>query len=174
MWASAITTFSDTDMTTLRCVAGDCSLTFRRASRRHFERYRLSWQNDAVLPNGSLTALHGGCVGTGGADSTQAALAGKRSTGSIRCVSSADARAGSIHGTHRYRAEDCQHHDGCLAASGFCDAEHVKDVEAFFQSRMASLPGGARNLANTLERIRLCAARAEVTRPAVVEFLEKQ
>ncbi|MGA7411352.1 MAG: M1 family metallopeptidase, partial [Bryobacteraceae bacterium] len=61
-----------------------------------------------------------------------------------------------------------------LVASGFCDTEHRKEVAAFFEPRMASLPGGARNLANTLERIRLCTARAEVTRPAVTEFLEKQ
>jgi cytosol alanyl aminopeptidase len=60
-----------------------------------------------------------------------------------------------------------------LVASGFCDTEHRKEVAAFFEPRMASLPGGARNLANALERIRLCTARAEVTRPAVTEFLEK-
>lgn len=61
-----------------------------------------------------------------------------------------------------------------LVAAGFCDDEHRTQVESFFQPRMATLPGGARNLANTLERIRLCAARAPLTRPAVMEFLEKQ
>ncbi len=60
-----------------------------------------------------------------------------------------------------------------LAASGFCDASHREQVSTYFQPRIASLPGGARNLANTLERIRLCTARAEVTRPAVSAFLEQ-
>jgi alanyl aminopeptidase len=61
-----------------------------------------------------------------------------------------------------------------LVASGFCDAEHRDQVASFFQPRMASLPGGARNLANTIEQIRQCTARAEVTRPAVISLLERQ
>ncbi len=61
-----------------------------------------------------------------------------------------------------------------LSASGFCDAAHRDEVGAFFQPRIASLPGGARNLANTLEDIRLCAARAEVVRPVVEAFLRKR
>jgi hypothetical protein len=36
---------------------------------------------------------------------------------------------------------------------------------------MATLPGGARYLANALERIRLCGARAAVIKPAIVGFL---
>ena len=61
-----------------------------------------------------------------------------------------------------------------LAASGFCDAQHEEQVSAFFQSRMGSLPGGARNLANTLESIRLCTARADLVQPAVTKFLQAQ
>jgi alanyl aminopeptidase len=58
-----------------------------------------------------------------------------------------------------------------LAAAGFCDAAHQQQVESFFQPRIAMLPGGARNLANTLERIRLCRARAAVIQPALVSLL---
>ncbi len=61
-----------------------------------------------------------------------------------------------------------------LVAAGFCDDAQRAEVQAFFEPRMASLPGGARNLANTLERIRLCSARAQIIRPAVIAFLEKQ
>lgn len=61
-----------------------------------------------------------------------------------------------------------------LAAVGFCDASHAEQVKSFFEPRLSSLPGGGRNLANTLERIRLCSAREEVTRAAVTEFLNKE
>ena len=58
-----------------------------------------------------------------------------------------------------------------LAAAGFCDEEHRQQVESFFQPRMTALPGGARYLANALERIRLCSARATVIKPAIIKFL---
>lgn len=58
-----------------------------------------------------------------------------------------------------------------LTAADFCDAAHQQQVESFFQPRIATLPGGARNLANTLERIRLCSARAAVIQPAIVSLL---
>jgi alanyl aminopeptidase len=61
-----------------------------------------------------------------------------------------------------------------LAAAGFCDATHRQQVESFFQPRIASLPGGARYLANSSERIRLCSSRAEVITPAIASFLRKQ
>jgi len=61
-----------------------------------------------------------------------------------------------------------------LTAAGFCDVAHQQQVESFFQPRIAMLPGGARNLANTLERIRLCSAAAAVIKPAIVSFLTKQ
>lgn len=60
-----------------------------------------------------------------------------------------------------------------LAASRFCDATHRQQVEDFFKPRLATLPGGARNLANTLERIRLCSATATVIEPAIVAFLNQ-
>ena len=58
-----------------------------------------------------------------------------------------------------------------LSAGSFCDAAHQQQVESFFQPRIATLPGGARNLANTLERIRLCSARAALIQPAIVSLL---
>ncbi len=61
-----------------------------------------------------------------------------------------------------------------LTAAGFCDDAHRLQVENFFQPRIAALPGGARYLANTLERIRLCSARAAVITPAIMELLKKQ
>ena len=61
-----------------------------------------------------------------------------------------------------------------LSASGFCDPQHHYQVAAFFQPRIGSLPGGAHNLANTLESIRLCAARAKLIEPAVSAFLLNQ
>ena len=61
-----------------------------------------------------------------------------------------------------------------LAAVGFCDAAHGQQVEDFFQPRIASLPGGARYLANAVERIHQCSARAAVIKPAIVNLLSKQ
>jgi cytosol alanyl aminopeptidase len=58
-------------------------------------------------------------------------------------------------------------------AAGFCDAAHEEQVESFFQPRIATLSGGARNLANTLERIRLCSASKAVIEPAIVGLLNK-
>lgn len=60
-----------------------------------------------------------------------------------------------------------------LTAAGFCDAAHAQQVENFFQPRIARLSGGSRYLANTLERIRLCSARAAVIKPAVTNWLSK-
>jgi alanyl aminopeptidase len=61
-----------------------------------------------------------------------------------------------------------------LTAEDFCDAAHQQQVENFFQTRMTILPGGERYLANTVERIRLCSARAAVIKPAIVSFLKNQ
>lgn len=45
--------------------------------------------------------------------------------------------------------------------SAFCSEEKATAVNAFFSSRIDSLPGGPRILANVLEEIRLCAAKVE-------------
>jgi alanyl aminopeptidase len=60
-----------------------------------------------------------------------------------------------------------------IAAAGFCDTTHRNEVAAFFEPRVQTLQGAARNLANTLERIEMCAARAEVVKPAVREVLRQ-
>jgi cytosol alanyl aminopeptidase len=61
-----------------------------------------------------------------------------------------------------------------LTAQGFCDASHQEQVESFFKNRIASLSGGQRNLATTLEAIHLCAARTETLAPELTQFLRKQ
>lgn len=43
-------------------------------------------------------------------------------------------------------------------ASGFCSKTRAKEVEAFFESKAALIPGYERSLAQTLESINLCAA----------------
>ena len=58
-------------------------------------------------------------------------------------------------------------------ASGFCDAEREKDAKAFLGGRVGKLPGGPRNLAQTLEGIQLCIASRAVQEPGVREFLSK-
>ncbi|MBO6937898.1 MAG: M1 family metallopeptidase [Deltaproteobacteria bacterium] len=56
--------------------------------------------------------------------------------------------------------------------SAFCSAEKADEVEAFFRQRAEALPGGPRTLANTLEQIRLCAARVETHRQSAVDFFD--
>ena len=46
-------------------------------------------------------------------------------------------------------------------AGAFCSEEQAEAVQGFFQPRIAELPGGPRNLLNTLEAVRLCAAKVE-------------
>ncbi|MEO0326712.1 MAG: M1 family aminopeptidase, partial [Myxococcota bacterium] len=58
-----------------------------------------------------------------------------------------------------------------LVMAGACDEATARAVEAFFAPRVAELPGGPRNLASAVERIRLCAAEAEEQRPSVHEWL---
>jgi len=54
----------------------------------------------------------------------------------------------------------------------FCSEEKAEEVEAFFRQRAEALPGGPRTLANTLEQIRLCAARVETHRESAVSFFD--
>jgi len=61
-----------------------------------------------------------------------------------------------------------------LVTAGYCDDQHHDQVAAFFQDRIGSLPGLKRNLDNTLERIRLCTARAAALKPGLIEFLKRQ
>jgi len=57
----------------------------------------------------------------------------------------------------------------------FCDDAHAKDVEAFFTpARIAGIDGAPRVLANTLEDIRLCAAKRKVQEPSARAFFKTQ
>ena len=59
-------------------------------------------------------------------------------------------------------------------ASGFCDAEHRADAEAFFKPRTPALEGGPRTYAQTMESMDLCIARRTAQQPSVRAFLAKQ
>jgi cytosol alanyl aminopeptidase len=63
---------------------------------------------------------------------------------------------------------------GFLPAIGgsFCDPEHRREVAEFFQDRAPKLPGGPRNLAQSLEGIDLCIASRAAQEPGVREFLK--
>ncbi len=53
----------------------------------------------------------------------------------------------------------------------FCDERSRADVEGFFASRISTITGGARNLAQTIESIRLCEALVEAQQASVADFL---
>jgi alanyl aminopeptidase len=59
-------------------------------------------------------------------------------------------------------------------ASGFCDASHRADAEAFFKGRTPLLEGGPRTYAQTMESIDLCVARRAAHQPSVKAFLARQ
>ena len=61
-----------------------------------------------------------------------------------------------------------------MTATSFCDSEHQKQVEDFFQPRLAALSGAQRYLQNTVESIQLCGTRRAVLEPALVDLLNKQ
>jgi alanyl aminopeptidase len=55
-----------------------------------------------------------------------------------------------------------KHHGGVqLVSTGryYCDEAHAREVETFFAPRIESIEGGPRALAQTLEDVRLCAAK---------------
>jgi alanyl aminopeptidase len=58
-------------------------------------------------------------------------------------------------------------------ASGFCDAAKEKEAKSFLSGRVEKLPGGPRNLAQTMESIQLCIASRTAQEPGVGEFLTK-
>jgi cytosol alanyl aminopeptidase len=59
-------------------------------------------------------------------------------------------------------------------AGRFCDEARARAVEAFFGPRVQQISGGPRALANTLESIRLCAARAAAQRDSARAFFQSQ
>lgn len=57
----------------------------------------------------------------------------------------------------------------------FCDEAHAEDVEAFFTpARIAGIDGAPRVLQNTLENIRLCAAKRKLQEPSARAFFAAQ
>jgi alanyl aminopeptidase len=67
-----------------------------------------------------------------------------------------------------------QRGDVMSAAAGFCSEDMARDVEAFFGERAPRLPGGPRELAMTLESIRLCAALAQAQGEKARAFFAEQ
>jgi alanyl aminopeptidase len=57
------------------------------------------------------------------------------------------------------------------AGGGLCDAESRKELAAYFTPQANRFDGAPRNLAQALERVDLCIARAAAQRPSVSEFL---
>ncbi len=55
-------------------------------------------------------------------------------------------------------------------AAGFCDEDRAREVERFFRGRIQRLVGGPRNLASSLEQIRLCAALVEAQSASAEAF----
>jgi alanyl aminopeptidase len=51
----------------------------------------------------------------------------------------------------------------------FCDEKHADEVAAYFGPKIASLEGGPRALASTVEEVRLCAARKKTQEPSARE-----
>jgi alanyl aminopeptidase len=56
------------------------------------------------------------------------------------------------------------------SGSDFCSEEGAQNVQAFFGDRVSAWPGGPRNLALVLERVRLCAARVQRHQESAREF----
>jgi len=54
--------------------------------------------------------------------------------------------------------------------AGFCSTERAAELEAFFADKVANLEGGPRELAQTLERIRLCAALKDAKAEEVTDY----
>jgi hypothetical protein len=59
-------------------------------------------------------------------------------------------------------------------AGGLCSEAARAEVEAFFAGRAPRYTGGPRILAQTLERIALCAAFKERQQASLADFLRKQ
>jgi len=58
-----------------------------------------------------------------------------------------------------------------FTGTAFCDERSRAEVEGFFASRVSTMTGGPRNLAQTVESIRLCEALVQSQRANVAEFL---
>ena len=58
-------------------------------------------------------------------------------------------------------------------AGAMCSNEAADAAQAFFGERVASLPGGPRNLASAVERARLCAAKVEAHQESARSFFAR-
>lgn len=58
-------------------------------------------------------------------------------------------------------------------AISFCDDAHREDAESFLTPRLKGVDGAPRNLAQTLERIRVCTAIRTAQAPGLKEFLSR-
>ncbi len=58
-------------------------------------------------------------------------------------------------------------------AGAMCSDEAADAAQAFFGERVATLPGGPRNLASAVERARLCAAKVEAHRESAQSFFSR-
>jgi hypothetical protein len=59
------------------------------------------------------------------------------------------------------------------AASGFCDAEHARQIEALFGARLEKFPETRRSLEGALEQVRNCASLVASQKASVATFFEK-
>jgi len=57
--------------------------------------------------------------------------------------------------------------------ASFCDDAGYRQVEEFFRDRIGTVSGGARVLANVLEKIQLCEARRRTQAPEVAKYLQQ-
>ena len=55
-------------------------------------------------------------------------------------------------------------------AAEFCDSAHLADAQAFFGDRAPRMPGGARELAETLETVKLCVAYRDAQEASARQF----
>ena len=58
-------------------------------------------------------------------------------------------------------------------AGEFCDGEHLDRAQAFFGTRAPEIPAGKRQLAETLEHVRLCIAYRDAQGPSAQRFFAK-
>jgi alanyl aminopeptidase len=72
--------------------------------------------------------------------------------------------------TKRLSAETMSAYTALPAA--FCDEAHRAEGQAFFAPRVASLPGGPRELEQSLEKASLCVKLVAVQGPSVASFLK--
>jgi alanyl aminopeptidase len=58
-------------------------------------------------------------------------------------------------------------------AGEFCDRAHLADAEAFLAERAPRMPGGTRQLAETLEKVRLCIAYRDAQGASAGQFFAR-